>query len=161
MRKANNRKAQIEMIGLVIIVIIIITALLIFLAYRVSRPRDTIKRAYMNQEIANNMLITMTKVNVEECHNMSLANLLADCARGYYSINCIDRTSCEAANDTIRDILSHTLDAWSLAYSMEAEDAGIKFSTPDCGPGKEKDQAFEILPLSPGQMEVTLDVCKI
>jgi Na+-transporting NADH:ubiquinone oxidoreductase subunit NqrC len=156
----NTRKAQIEMIGLVIIVIIIITALLIFLAYRVTRPQQTIKKTYVNAEIANNMLLTMTKTNIGECHNMSLADLLTDCTRGYYSINCFDYTSCQVANDTIKEILARTLDEWNLSYNLEVEGADIKFSTPDCDSGDdEKVQAFEILPLNPGQIEMILDIC--
>ena len=66
-RTQRAKNAQLEMIGLVIIVIIVITALLIFLVYKLSNPTKNIQRIYMNDEIATNLLLSMNRVNVEEC----------------------------------------------------------------------------------------------
>lgn len=157
----NNlrKKAQLEMIGLVVIVIIVITALLIFTVHKMSNPKENVQKRYINKEIATNMLISMTKTSVNECHNLSLGELITDCARPFHSITCYDYTSCEIANRTIFKILNRTLVDWELGFNFSIEGTEINFVNYGCSAKSEKVQGFEILPLYPGQIEMTLDIC--
>jgi len=160
-------RAQLEMIGLIIIVIIVITSLLIFTVYKISNPHRRIQSRYMNKAIATNMLISITKTNVEECHNISLAELIIDCAKTYHTITCYDYTSCEVANKTIFNILNKTLIDWEMSFNLSIEKTPISFVNLGCTSRvKEKVQGFEVLSLYPNQtgnpqskVDITLDIC--
>lgn len=154
------KKAQIEMIGLVIIVIIVITALLIFTVYKLTHPSKNIQKSYMNKEVATNLLITMTHTSIPGCHNFTLRELVVDCAKTYHTTTCGDYTSCEIANQTIYTILNRTLVDWDIGFKFEIEGTEISFVNLNCDSVfKEKVQGFEILPLYPGDVEMTLDIC--
>lgn len=159
-RTKHRTKAQVEMIGLIVIVIIVITALLIFTVYKISSPPKNIQKRYMNKEIATNFLVSITKTNVRECHNLSLAELITDCARPISSIICDDnRLSCNVSNSTIFNILQNTLIDWGISFNLSIENTDISFVNLECTARKEKVQGFEILPLYPGQAEMILDIC--
>ena len=154
-------KAQLEMIGLIVIVIIVITGLLIFTVYKINNPRKNIQKRYMNKEIATNFLISITKTSVNECHNLSLAELITDCAKIHGSIICDNNNlSCEMANKTISNILNDTLIDWGISFNLSVERTPISFVNLECtSRAKEKVQGFEILPLYPGHAEMILDIC--
>lgn len=165
LRKSQNnlrKKAQLEMIGLIVIVIIVITGLLVFTVYKITNPTKDIQKRYVNKEIATNMLISMTKTNIYECHNLSLADLIIDCARTYSSIICIDdKLSCEVVNTTIYNILNKTLIDWEMSFNLSIENTNITFVNHACTSKKEKIQSSENLPLGAGQtVEMILDICE-
>jgi Na+-transporting NADH:ubiquinone oxidoreductase subunit NqrC len=167
--KSKHRNAQLEMIGLVIIVVIVITALLIFTVYKLTHPSQNIKKSYINREIATNMLIAMENINVEECHNLTLATLLIDCAKSVHEIRCEDTTGCDVANKTIEAILTRTLvDMMDLDFKMTVVspnpdiDVFINFNHNCSSRTAEKVQGFELLPMyseSSEQVEMNLDIC--
>ena len=154
-----RKKAQLEIIGLIVIVIIVITALLIFTIYKITTPTKNIQKTYMNKELATNFLVSITKTNVRECYNLSLAELITDCARPIRSIVCDDKLSCEVAEETISSVLENTLIDWGISFNLSIENTDISFNNLECTARKEKVQGFEILPLYPGQIEMTLDIC--
>ncbi|MBU1198462.1 MAG: hypothetical protein KKF46_08135 [Nanoarchaeota archaeon] len=161
-KRKINRKAQLEMIGLIVIVIIVVVALLIFTVYQVTNPQRNIKRKYMNEEIATNMLVSMMNIDLRECHNLSLQELVGDCAKTFHSITCLDSTSCEIANKTIYDILNRTLIDWDVSFNLSVQNTDISFVNLGCTARvKSKIRGFQILPLYPGQIEMILDVCTI
>ena len=161
-KKKFKKLAQLEMIGLIVIVIIVITALLIYTVYKISSPQQNIQKRYMNKEVATNFLVSMINTNVEECHNLSLAQLIIDCAKTFPSISCQDyRGSCEVANKTILDILNRTLVNWSVSFNLSIERTPISFVNLGCDSrATEKEQGFEILPLNYVEnIEIILDIC--
>lgn len=159
-RRTAGKKAQLEMIGLVMIVIIVITALLIFMVYKISHPSSNLQQRYTNKEIATNMLITLTNTEVAECNNLSLSYLLTDCARKYHSVWCGDNTSCEIANVTIYKILNRTLIDWDIQFNLSIEDTNITHVNLDCTSlSRDKIQSYHVLPMYPGEIEVILDIC--
>ena len=166
-RTQRAKNAQLEMIGLVIIVIIVITALLIFLVYKLSNPTKNIQRIYMNNEIATNLLLSMNRVNVEECPGTKLEELMVDCARPTPSMHCSDYTSCEIASQTVYRILNSTLFAWGMSFRFSAESqyrGGVfmTFDNRNCTSRvKEKIAGFALLSLYPidGSVEMKLEIC--
>jgi hypothetical protein len=158
----RTRKAQLEMIGLVVIVIIVVVALLIFTVYSMNKPQKNIKRQYMNEEIARNFLVSLTKTSVESCHNLQLGDLIGDCAKTFHSITCYDRTSCQAANETIFLILNRTLIDWDISFNLSIANTEISFVNLGCDSNvRDKIRSFQIIPLYPGQTEMILDVCNV
>jgi hypothetical protein len=154
----HNRKSQLEMIGLIIIVIIVITAMLIYTVNKVSNPAKNQKKIYMNKELANNLLLTMTKTTMPDCPSNTLGDLIADCAKEYHIIICAGITSCEQANQTLSLMLNKTLDVFGNDYKLVVQNTDLKFIK-GCTASKSKISGFQILPLFPGQAEVNLTIC--
>jgi len=164
--KKKATRAQLEIMGLVIIVIIIITGLLIFLVSKVSSPPKNFQKAYMTSELATNMLLAMTRVNIRECPDSTLGELITDCARPTPSRRCLDYTSCEIINKTINEILNNTLVLWDVKFrfALESPYRGVFLSVTnrECGvktPGKQ--EGFALLSLYPlnSSVELKLGIC--
>ena len=164
--RGKNLNAQLEMIGLVIIVVIVITGLMIFLVYKLTTPNKNIQRAYVNNEITNNLLLSMSRVHVEECPEQTLGELIADCAKPYPERDCSDYTSCEIVNLTTKMILEDTLETWKMGYnfSIESPFQGIfiNFVYNNCFsriPGQVR--GFALIPLYPlgKSAEIRLNIC--
>jgi hypothetical protein len=169
MDKTRKSKAQLEMIGLVIIVIIVVTGLLIYLVYKLSNPTENIQRTYMNKEIATNFLTAAVKTTVNNCNGQKLEELITDCARPSHEKSCYDYTSCEMVNKTINEILSKTLIKWGVSFNLSiatviegsAPETFMNFASQNCSSRNEKIEGFEILSLYPvsGTAELKLDIC--
>ena len=158
-KRMLRKKAQLEMIGLMMIVIIVIVGLLIFLVYKLTTPTQNVQKRYIDKEIATNMLITLTNTHVKECHDRRLSELIVDCVKSY-SAMCGDQTPCEVANKTIFTILNNTLVEWDISFNLSIKRTDITFSNLGCGPhAKAKERGFEIIPLNPGYVEMILDIC--
>lgn len=150
-----------EIIGLVIIVIIVITGMLFFLVYKLSNPAKNIQKIYIDKEMATNFLISLTKTSVEECHNIALSELITDCAKTYHSYVCNEYTSCQMVNLTLIKILDKTLINWSISFNLTLEKTNLTFISLNCTSKiKNREQGWVFLPLYPGEMEITLDICK-
>ncbi len=155
----RNRRAQVEMIGLVVIVIIVILALMIFTVYKLANPIKNLKKIYMNKELAINFLVSLGKTNIESCHGIKLSDIIAACAGGS-EISCYDYTSCEMVNMTLASILDKTLVDWGVSFNLSIERTNINFVNLDCNSRiKSRVQGFEQIPLNPGSIEMTLDIC--
>jgi len=160
-RLQKNAKAQLEMIGLVIIVIIVITGMLFFLVYKLSNPGKNLQKTYMNKEMATNFLISLTKTSVQECHDIALSELITDCAKTYHTYTCNEYTSCEIVNLTLIKILDKTLMNWSISFNLTIQNINLTFINLNCtSKTRERERGFSILPLYPGEIEMTLDICK-
>ena len=163
-KRAGVRKGkmgQVEMIGLVFIVVIIITATLIYMVYKLNNPSANIKRGYVNRELATNFLISITKTSVKECPQHTLGDLVTDCANTLRrSIFCGGVTSCEMANRTLHDILYETMPELGKDFAFSVNQTDISFA--GCQ-GKDKVQASQVFTLYPGleRVRLTMDVCEI
>lgn len=154
----SSVKAQLEMIGLIVIVVIVLMAIMFYLVYKTNSAPQNIRRMYMNQASASNMLISMSKISVAECPSHTLGSLIIDCA-GMREIICGSLDSCEKSAEVFEFLLNETLDAYSLSYNLTVKGAGISIANDDCHSKKPGIQALQVLPLNPGQVELTLRVC--
>ena len=156
----TRKKAQIEMIGLIIIVIIFIIGIMIFTIYKLNFSHKNQQTKYLNKEVATNLLIAMMKTNVVECQGLELAELIKDCTKEYHMITCDAYTSCELANSTIYTILNSTLIDWGVSFNFTIQGTNVTFINLNCdSTARNVEQAEEILPLNPGQADITLDLC--
>jgi len=154
-----SRKAQLEMIGIIVIVIIVVTVLMIYLIYKLNNPVNDVRTVYINGEIATNLLITLTKTNIAECHDIALSELITDCAKEYHSITCFGKSSCEMVNASLHELVSMTLVDWNVRFRLFVEGADIEILNDFCDAKANKIRGFTVLPLNPGQSEITLDIC--
>jgi hypothetical protein len=162
-RKLRSSKAQVELIGLIIIVIIVISAMLLFLVYKMNQPEQNVKRGFVNPRLANGFLITITKVSVSECPQFSLADLITDCANDLSKeIMCDGENSCVVANRTLYSILNTSMEDLGKEFNFSIDPlATTGISYPGCE-GKDAVYGEQTFTLSSGETAtLRLFVCNI
>ncbi|MBI4983360.1 hypothetical protein HZC32_01845 [Candidatus Woesearchaeota archaeon] len=135
----SNKKSQMEMIGLVIIVILLTLGMLFMARFALSEEKG--KKIFTDTGLASSTLgaLAQTTVNDPNCvkdyegkSNPSLEKeLLEDCANNYetrldcnceYSHYCCGNThSCCFLNQTVTLFLNQTLGTWSKHYHFRSK----------------------------------------
>ena len=164
LKKYTNKKAQMEIMGLIIIVILISLAMLFALKYfAFKEPSDT-RQKFVYEEQTSNMLAAMLKTNTCKGRE-TVESLLIDCAEGEAIVCNNGKTSCQEANSTIRSIISGTLEGpWDQNYQFTVKISDFPISQfPENGVdlcyGKAKKAAVQPLPLRTGTMVIKLNIC--
>lgn len=157
----RSRRSQLEIFGLVVLVIIIVVAFLIFTVYKLNSPQKDTKGVYVDKQLSSNVLLALSKTNVayDDCYSHTISQLITDCAKTYHSFSCFGRSSCDVAEEVIGDILSETLYAEGINYNLTIHGTNISF-VDGCTPYANQVEGFIILPMYPGEVEVTLSICE-
>ena len=114
-----NTKAQAEIFGLIVIVLIISMVMMIYLSSEADRVEDqqgiSTQKKYAYNELAISYLDSLVDTSV--C-SVQLDVLIRDCG-SQQQIRCSDgKTSCQKLNETIIQIKNETLDEWGLPYGL-------------------------------------------
>ena len=130
------RRSQMEIFGLVLI-IILVTLGLLFAVVVMTRPSDTGVSYVKESMMASNFLNTMLSTSAIGCGSRTVRNVLQDCgASSTPSICANGMNTCEFAKDIISQMLSSTLGKWGKDYHFFIEGpAGLKsvnIKTADC-----------------------------
>lgn len=158
------RKAQMEVMGLAIIVILVFLAILFVTRFIVMAPPVEIRKLYTYEKLTTNTLDAMLKTTTE-CHELTVVQLLKDCGEYYAaggSVDCLGMGSCAYVESVIDEILSETITPLYKRYKfravVESIGAEIVSSTSEC-PGER--QASDPYPVrtDAGIMNVVLYVC--
>ena len=156
----SNKKGQIEIMGLAIIVILITLVMIFVIRFAVLNKPEDFKGSYTQTELASNMVNTFLKSTSRNCNGLSMTELLQDCAQ-IQGIYCEDaKPSCEYVLDTAREVFGSTLDAWNLAYEFKTyfEERRPIFKLGEACPGAKKSKLF-LVPTSTQTLNVKLDIC--
>ena len=153
-----KKKSQVEIMGLIVIVILLAVAMIFVLQFTISRRPATIK-TYSHAEIAENMLTAMLQTTTD-CDGFTISELLKKCAEPIPE----HQIYCDCLDETINNILSNTLDEWNIEYRLSAKiEPGQVFinrsdSLPDSCQG-ERRTATHILSAAGQIMRIRMDVC--
>ena len=156
--KNHNKKSQMEIIGLMVIVILISLSILFILQFVVQKSSSDIKKSYTHTQLAANTLNALLKTTTD-CKEQDITDLLRDCASGE-TIFCENKGSCQVAIDIINEIFSKTLLVWSKQFEFT-----VKIDNSDVIPPITNQQCLEreteIYPISTdaGIMIIRLDIC--
>ena len=122
----ESKKAQIEIVGLLVIVILVTTIILLVIIFGVRNP-DKPKTTQQVEDLQITTLLFPTMLETTTGCGRSLRELIGDCAYAN-EITCESDTlnSCEYANATIQEILSKTIDVYGYDYL-------IRIYTPNSG----------------------------
>jgi len=124
------RKAQTEIFGLVIIVILLALGLL-FTVLVLTNQQPTISTKESIQ--ARTYLSTLLGTTVMECSKQSVRQLLENCMDSSYSggqyvgaSSCLDGVStCEKAKTIITNTLTNTFGSWGYTYEFSIPDNDV------------------------------------
>ena len=125
-----KKKSQMEIMGLLIIVILFSLGLLFTIRFMATRERSTVLETFTTTELAANMLNAMLKTTVQGCKEADMTDLFRDCA-AFPTIDCDSDgsiysydpelpDSCAKLRESINFIFSRTLDIEKKRYLFNA-----------------------------------------
>ncbi len=154
------KKAQIEIIGLAILIILIVLGTTFVIRVMMTREPVEHKKEFTQTETASNMLNAFLETT-SNCNELSMTELLRDCGQDNNSI-CFGNTvsSCNYAKEAAREIFGKTLEEWNIAYEFNVfyEKENPLFVLGKSCSGDKKSKLFPI-PTSLGALSVKLDIC--
>lgn len=175
-----KKKAQMEIMGLAIIVILLALIMFFVIKFVVLKEPSETKKTFQYSEYASNIVSALLETDVT-ClgQKVSMSELFRNCAQ-FETYDCIDDISeplfagpdsCEKLNRTIATILGGTLDSWNTNYRFESYvvgDSGVTISNftgnfqganPQGCDGMSSQAELYPLPLNPGTVLILLNVC--
>jgi hypothetical protein len=125
--KLNSKKAQMEIIGLMIIVILITLAMLFMVKF--GMDKDNYEKTYTSELLVSSTIGAVTKTTTDlddGCGQLSFEkDLLDDCASNMgepnfmYAHICDGENSCDYLEDRVSRILEGTLGDWNKRYEFK------------------------------------------
>ncbi|MBI4449344.1 hypothetical protein HY641_04950 [Candidatus Woesearchaeota archaeon] len=166
-RVFQEQRAQMEIMGLTIIILLVSIGILFAIGI-ISKPTEDIKRGYEQKQLAVNFLTTLLDTT-SGCQLNTFRQLLMDCATDRIVTCPGGLDSCSYAKTSFRTIFSRTLDPIRKGYYLSVDGPQAVKSitqgsfgtsaTPTPCPG-ERDQATQPIPtLGGGTIITRLEIC--
>jgi hypothetical protein len=186
-RCTKTKKGQTEIFGLVIIVILVTMFFLFGVRQLLRAPEEDFKQSYTQKEVAQYFVSTFLSTTVAPCGNYQVRELILDCARNQ-NIYCeYGETSCSYLEILLDEYLNASLREWRKHYMLNISveggetlyyndsryynDSYVRQFTRTLSNGTvqfddrlfclERRQGRAFLPMNPGMVEVTLDICTV
>jgi hypothetical protein len=164
--KKSFSKAQVEILGLVFIVLIVTVAMLIYITFSVKEelnPQDDVFQKYTDVETSFSFIKVFLDTSV--C-GTKIQELIKDCATTK-RIRCGYNTSCQVVNATLVQIKNQTLDVWGKDYGIFIKYSSVDnltYFTGNCNPTKKvlgsTSPGVYYIPLNPGEVKFTMNICE-
>lgn len=154
------RKAQMEILGLAIVVVLILVATVFVVRFLVLKTPTEYRKGFVSAELASNMINTFLNTAAKDCSQLTMTELLRDCAQTTSIVCDNGQDSCKYTESTAKVIFDSTLVKWNIKYEFLAyvniNQPLIKLGT-SCK--AEKRSKLFPLPISSATMYVKLDIC--
>jgi len=149
-----------EILGLAIVVVIILVATIFVVRFLALKTPTEYRKGFISAEVASNMLNTLLKTAAKDCSELTMTELLQDCAQGKGIICDNGQDSCQFVESTAQYIFSKTLGKWNMKYEFLAY---VDINSPlvkigNRCPADKKSKIFPI-PISRTTMYTQLDIC--
>ena len=155
-----NKKAQMEILGLAIIIILIILGVLF--GIRVLRKQPTELQAEFEQKnIAVNYINTLLGTTTS-CYKLTFRELIQDCAQTAGSMQCEGGNSCIYTRNKFMEIFDKTLRPRKQDYVLTVSGAGDVEDINQGSVGKcsgELKPAIQYIPTRSGTVTIKLELC--
>ncbi len=161
---AMAKKAQMEILGIAVVILIIIVGLLLMIMLISPFEQRSVIVDVARTEMGANTLNTLLKTNTG-CRQMTVSELITDCVDGP-NADCSGADSCEYAKTITAFILKQTLTAWRVDYQYNVlVPSGADFEakpemniqTRQC---TQKDHFEQPIPTHVSMVKVSLDLCR-
>jgi len=167
-------KAQIEIMGLVLIVILITLGLFFSVAFKQPQTSPPITTVYGDEKLASDYLITFLETTDPVCQ-ATMRDIAIDCVRHHLSqptrYHCENKDSCTYLSDVLTHILDKTLNDWHYSYKLAfyyeqggtreelliVDDTDCTEYKPQAAPGL---QPISLYPDLPGKAWFQLNICR-
>lgn len=168
-----KNRAQMEILGLAIVLVIILVGAMIYLRLSASKKEVDYRKPFSSSQSASNMLNSFLDTTSRDCSKMTMTELLQDCAQSTAFICDNGKNSCYYAKDAANEIFGKTFDMWKTKYEFMAcrnfdyknakcTSDSMLFKVPDTPnsqcPGEKEFKLYPI-PVAAGTMYVKLDIC--
>ena len=155
-----NKKSQMEILGLAIVVVLILVATIFVVRFFVLKTPTEYRKGFISAELASNMLNAFLKTAAKDCSQLTMTELMQDCAQ-VRSITCDNgQDSCKFVESTANKIFENTLDEWNMKYEFLAY---TDINSPLIRLGKscrtEKRSKLFPIPINTATMYTKLDIC--
>jgi hypothetical protein len=166
-RKNRGKRSQMEIMGLMIVVILLIVGVLFAVKFIVlKKPSDT-RQIYSRTQMASNLAMGMLGSSTAMCKGTTVADLLKDCALPYSSITCNDpssSTSCAYVNNTLTQMLNNTVLKWNSKVEVKAwvskDDYIFEYRINVCNDKKPGESETLFLPTKAGTLSFKVFICE-
>lgn len=178
-QKLRFRKSQMEIMGLLVIIILLSISMLFAVNYMIHKKPSTAEKKFTESQMASNILSSILKTSTPSdeddhlyCSKVDFTDLLKDCAE-FQSIMCKTEYSCDYARTHITEMLEKTLAKWGRAYRFKAWNAAdeahplvyienLGCNETSIGPDRlysGREVKISPIPLNPGTLMVQFDIC--
>ena len=156
----EQKKSQMEILGLAIVVVLVLMATIFVVRFVGMKTPVNYRKGFVSSEIASNMLNAFLKSASQDCSQLTMTELLQDCAQSRSIICDNGQDSCNFVESISKKIFESTLDKWSMEYEFLAYTNSnqplIKLGKP-CR--SEKRSKLFPIPINTATMYVKLDIC--
>jgi len=101
--KMKNKKAQMEIMGLAIVVVLLVLGMLFAVRFVLFKEPKSYRQDYTTTQLAANMLNTLLKTTTN-CNGLSIKELLQEESRGYHSDECNINSEIDVLNNVMNDL---------------------------------------------------------
>ncbi|MFH0979046.1 MAG: hypothetical protein V1837_07145 [Candidatus Woesearchaeota archaeon] len=155
-------KAQMEVMGLVVVIILLTIGLLLIVQFVVLKEPTQLKQRQSESQLAANFISTLLQTSTA-CSNYQISSLIQNCATRN-DITCSGQSACKYVNQTISFIVNQTLVSWHKSFNLTVSGTsdtfpprGIVFTRGDCTGTKES--KFYAIHAGSKTVIVNLDIC--
>jgi len=161
------KRAQQEMVGFVLIVVLVIVALMVFLVISANKPLVSVD-SQSTKSLVSSILAYSTDCIVSEPYRMNVMELIIGCYEDK-KCNNINKMACDYLNETITNVMKSLTeaDATIVAYKFETywqsdtdekPNAFYSLISGNCAGGQGAKLQGEIEPLD-NELKVLLELC--
>jgi hypothetical protein len=119
-REPQGNRGQIEIMGLLVIVVLLSIGVYLFLVFGAKGALDRTPEIKSDKLSADYALALLNTQIGCSGGMQTVQQLLVDCA-SVQGLSCGGSSSCEALNNTIKKTLDNTLNAWNYKYYLVIE----------------------------------------
>ncbi|MEE9525084.1 MAG: hypothetical protein V3V78_00575 [Candidatus Woesearchaeota archaeon] len=153
-----KKTAQMEIMGLAIIVILLSLAILFTIQFIILKEPSETKQSFTSKQLAANTASTLLTTTTG-CSDQPISALLIDCAESSLE-QCSGMNHCTYVKQEIQEILNSTLDKWNRKYYLTVNTDTTQIAIgEECSGEKTTSQPCCILPTKYKPVKINLDIC--
>ncbi len=154
------KKAQMEIYGLVMIILILLVAGTWFFILELNRQPPSVSASVVQPILAQNFLNSV--MNSETSMNMKLKQVISNCYDDRKNEICSKddySDCCDYASKAINMTLTNTLSTWNVKYRLNVNDDILLSNDARCNDNADKEQPGTYYIPSNVPINVRLDIC--